>query len=259
MSKNFLFYSCNNLNEDTLFVSSGTSTASRMYDNDTSTVWGAADTAATLSFSFDPYFPETGRLTATTLIFVGINWQSFTISDGLTTSANIVDGPTTSANFISNSASTLFLIMPYANTSPSWSITVNSTFDNSVASCAEWYVLSEITELERNPKFGDYKPVIMRQSYEHEMQDGGTIIYELENKFQASIKIGNISETQQSELLEVYDYTGEFYFIPDGTTTSWGGKIYKCNWIGDFNFYNYAENIKDNGFTGSFRIQEASN
>jgi len=107
-----------------------------------------------------------------------------------------------------------------------------------------------------NPKFNEYVPMKKSFSVNHENSGGGNVRYKINDVYTSSIKLDYVSSATVNELRELYDYDNKILFIPNATYTSWDGNTYNVNWINSFDFYNYTDNYKKNGFLGSIDLSE---
>jgi hypothetical protein len=88
------------------------------------------------------------------------------------------------------------------------------------------------------------------------MSDGGTVVYFVQDNFKADIQRQYVDETEYDSLRSLHTLVTPFSFVPFPTGTSWDDKMYEVNWIGDFDFESYSENVKDAGYSGSMRLRE---
>ena len=88
------------------------------------------------------------------------------------------------------------------------------------------------------------------------MSDGGYALYRVAEKFTADIKLDYVSQAERDNLYDLYSSWEDFLFTPFPTGTSWDGKIYPVNWIKSFDFEEYKNNYKDNGYVGTVRLRE---
>lgn len=119
----------------------------------------------------------------------------------------------------------------------------------------EIYVGDTIFEFERNPNAASYKPMINKQKIVHRMPNGGVSMFVVEQKFKAEIAWQFITESFTSQLLNLYETSSSFVFVPFPTTTSWNGKGYEVAWTNDFDF-KHSSNNQISGFGGKIIIEE---
>lgn len=121
----------------------------------------------------------------------------------------------------------------------------------------ELYVGSLILAFSQNPAAANYIPQIDREQVVHKMPNGGVSIFNVADKFQASIKLKYITSSFESSLRNVFDTGATFYFVPFGTTTSWDGAAFEVAWTGKYDF-KYSANNVDAGFNGTIILEETA-
>ncbi len=143
------------------------------------------------------------------------------------------------------------------------SVTVSSVqiqMDNTIAGSAEKsigeFVVGERTvQFERNPSVEKWKPVVFRKQVMHEMPDGGTVLFNIKDKYQAKLSWKFITSSFRDQIFSVYTAADPIYFLPFPTTTAWDGAAYESAWVGNFDFM-HSTNDKAQGFTGSILLKE---
>ena len=153
-----------------------------------------------------------------------------------------------------NSASYTYLSFP--------SITVSSIqFEhisgqsNSERTIGELIFTDRLSQFERNPSINDFTPVIDRKQIIHEMPDGGIVLYNIKNKYRASLSWDFITSSFHSTLFNIYDMAQPVIFIPEPTTTAWNGTANEVVWIGDFDF-KHSTNDKNQGYSGKINLRQ---
>ncbi len=143
------------------------------------------------------------------------------------------------------------------------SVTVSSVqlqMDNTIAGSIEKTVgelvfTDRLLQFERNPSVKKWKPTVFRKQIEHSMPDGGTVLFNIRDKYQAGLSWEFITSTFRDDLFDVYAAADPLYFVPFPTTTAWDGDAYETAWVGDFDF-KHATNDKVQGFSGSIMLKE---
>jgi hypothetical protein len=110
-------------------------------------------------------------------------------------------------------------------------------------------------QFERNPSVRKWKPTIFRKQIEHEMPDGGTVLFNIKDKYRANLSWEFVTTSFRDDLYDVYATADPLYFIPFPTATSWDGSAHEAAWVGDFDF-KHATNDKTQGFSGSILLKE---
>lgn len=128
---------------------------------------------------------------------------------------------------------------------------------NQEKAVGEIYIGALKLDFERNPAADSFKPLIYRKQVEHEMPNGGISQYNVGDKNRYSLKFKFLTETFKDDLLDVYNESEAFYYLPFPTTTSWDGKAQEVVWSGGFDF-TYSSNPKDAGFSGSINLKETA-
>lgn len=113
----------------------------------------------------------------------------------------------------------------------------------------------DVSAFERNPSVDNFDPKIDRKQIKIEMPDGGIHLYNIKDKYKAKLKFKYITESFRDDLLEVYNTSLPFVFVPFPTTTGWPGAAYDVVWTGDFDF-NYSDNAKSQGYDGTIMIEQ---
>jgi len=131
--------------------------------------------------------------------------------------------------------------------------------DNTIAGAVEKsvgeFVLSERKlAFDVNPTQSLFKPIIMRKQIVHNMPDGGTVVYNIKDKYQAKIGLRYITTAFYNSLFDVYEDAEVMRFVPFPTSTGWDGKGYEVVWPGKFDF-TFADNAKKT-YSGNILIKE---
>ena len=194
------------------------------------------------------------------IVLENINWKSFKIyhSSNTANTFTLVDAPTTTSEWVTNSVTTMML--KFATVSASI-ITIDATAtmiaDQDKQISGLWF-LDKAYEFTDMPNAKNYDPNIEQKNYKHEMSDGGSAIYFIQDIFKASIKRDYISSTERGLMYDLYSYHEPLVFIPFPTGTSWDGDIYEVNWVDKFEFNQFTHNVKSNGYSGTIRLEETA-
>lgn len=168
-----------------------------------------------------------------------------------------------------NSATANSLAIVTANSATNYYLTFNSVtvssiqvqMDTTIAggvekSLGELVVAERQIQFERNPSVQNWSPTVYRKQIEHEMPDGGAVLFNIQDKYQASLSWEFITQTFRDGLKTVYDTATPLYFLPFPTTTGWDGSAYESVWTGDFNF-KHATNDKTQGYSGDIMLKQS--
>ena len=149
--------------------------------------------------------------------------------------------------------------MLMVNTSPQWDRQGNATFPvNQEKKIGDLLVSNLLFDLatERLPAADNYKPEIYKKQVVHEMSDGGTIVYNIRNKFRTNIDMDFVSTATVDVLKTIFDLGDSFNFLPFETTTGWDGDLAECVWPGPFEFERFSDNSRPNGFRGRILLRQ---
>lgn len=143
------------------------------------------------------------------------------------------------------------------------SVTVSSIqlqLDSTIAgtgerTVGELVVAEREVAFERNPNHGDFRSLLRRKQVVHEMPDGGTVLFNIKDKYRAELHWDFISTSFHNTLLALYEAAVPLYFLPFPTATSWDGRAYEVSWLGDFDF-RPGTNDKTQGYSGSIALAE---
>jgi len=165
-------------------------------------------------------------------------------------------GSTSTSYWTGNAESNLYLrTSPVYVTSVSIDIKTTQTADQE-KHIALLVVSDLYTSLTQIPNASGYDPKIIPKQVVHTLSDGGTRIHNVRKKWDVSIKLDYISETQRDNLKDIYELTVPFVFCPFGTTTSWDGILFESVWTGAFDFFQYSDNAAVSGFSGGIKLKE---
>lgn len=256
---NIEFLYLNEINTTTMLsVTTGTATALNLFDRYSTKKYksiGDNDdaTVTTIHISFN----ET--TTVNRIILQNHNFKDFTIFyNGAT--ANTLSPAlalTSVSDWSGNSATNHYLYLSTSVYMTSLTIEISATMiTNEEKTLGELWLTRQNVQLDYMPDKKNYKPVINRKEYPHQMSDGGVALYILDENYKADIKLAFLSQTSRDNLYDLYNNWNEFIFIPFPTGTSWDSRIFQVNWVGKFDFEVYSDNYKDNGFEGTIRLME---
>lgn len=243
------FLSTNKLNTTTqLSVGSNTGTAAYLFNRYHKLGYvtsGFNSTSATvISVSF------TAATVITNVMLQNHNLKDFRVYyDGVT--ANSLLATTT------NSATSTYLTFSSITVS-SIQVQMNNTIQGSVEKRVGELVIAERKlQFERNPSIVDFEPIYKRKQVVHEMPDGGAVVFNIRDKYQAKLGWKFITSTFRDSLFTLFDSQVSLYYVPKPTTTSWDGQAFEVNWIGDFNF-KPSSNVETSGYSGNLLIRQTT-
>lgn len=237
----------NQLNTTTqVIVDSSSDLAAYLFDRNTELGYTTVGYDSTTSTVISIEFPEPTVLSH--VLLQGHNLKSFSVFYNSATASSLYSVTTNSAtdSYIAFNSVTVSSIQ----------IQLNSTIAGHVEKVIGELVLAERQLVfERNPTQRKWAPTIFRKQVEHEMPDGGTVLFNIKDKYRASLYWDYVADTFYDGLLSVFSTGFPLYFLPFPTTTAWDGKANEVAWVGDFDF-KHATNDKDQGFSGSMLLKE---
>lgn len=241
-----------------LYVSTNTDYSSYLFDRESSQQYqssGDNNDATTTTIRVD----FTGYESVDRIALQNINLKSFKVYYN-SNSANlfsITSALTGTSEWTQNSATSLYLILEATKSITSvWIEATATAIANQEKKIGQLWISGQRYQFERNPSAKNYKPKLERHEYKHRMSDGGTATYVIADKFNADLRYKYYTESGTSSLLTIYEDYDPLVFVPFPTGTSWDSKIYEVNWIDDFEFHQYTDNYKNNGFSGRIRLRE---
>lgn len=237
----------NILNTTTMVgVDSNTDLVQYLFDRNPNIGWSSSGynstTATTITVAFDSTTPVSHILLQKHNLkdfelFYDTNTAGYSLASYSTNSDS-----SSYISFNTVSASKILLVM-------------NDTIQGSVEkSVGELIISDREMSFDRNPSVDTFNPIIKRAQIEHIMPNGGSVLYNIKDKYRAKIGLKFIESAFYSNLLTIYESAVPLYFVPIPTSTAWDGKAYTVNWVGDFNF-KYAENTK-NHWSGEITLRE---
>ena len=128
----------------------------------------------------------------------------------------------------------------------------NATGERSIG---EMVLCEKLLSFERNPVVNGFTPSISRKQIEHEMPDGGRVLFNIRDKYRANLNWKFVTPTFHDDLLSIYETAEPFYFVPFPTTTAWDGRGHEVVWVGDFDF-KHSTNDKQQGYSGGINMRE---
>jgi hypothetical protein len=241
------FLSANLMNTTTqLKVDSNTITGEYLFDRNTTLGYSSngygSTTATVISIEFSA--PQV----LSHILIQNHNLKDFRVFYNSAT-ANSLDIETTNSNtstYLSFSSVTVSSVQ----------IQMNDTIAGHVEKSIGELVLSErLVKFERNPSVKKWKPTIFRKQIEHEMPDGGAVLFNIQDKYRASLSWDFLSEDFRDDLYNVYTSADPLYFVPFPTSTAWLGEACETVWAGGFDF-KHATNDKVQGWSGSVNLKQ---
>lgn len=119
----------------------------------------------------------------------------------------------------------------------------------------EMVLCDRLLSFERNPAVSGFTPSISRKQVEHEMPDGGRVLFNIRDKYRASLNWKFITPSFHNNLLSIYEMADPFYFVPFPTTSAWDGRGHEVVWVGDFDF-KHSTNDRQQGYSGGINMRE---
>jgi hypothetical protein len=244
MAKPMEFLSENLINTTTMIkVDSATGLTQYMFDRNRnigySTVGYTSNTASVISVEFAT------PTVVSHVLFQGTNLNAVSVFYDSATANSLY-------SMTGNSASGIYI--EFASTTVS-SIQVQLNAADGERNIDELIICERVLAFERNPSYDNYTPTIFRKQVEHEMPDGGRVLFNIRDKFRGRLSWKFVTTTFHDALQGVFESAQPLYFIPFATTTGWDAKGYEVVWTGGFDF-KHSTNDKVQGFSGSIDIKE---
>jgi len=226
-------------------------------DSNTTTVEYLFDRSTSLGYSSDGYNSTTATMISVEfsapqvishILMQNHNLRDFRLFyDSATANSLLVDA--------TNSNTSTYLAFSSVTVS-SVQLQMNNTIEGSVEKeIRELFIGERHVQFERNPTVKKWKPMIFRKQIEHEMPDGGTVLFNIKDKYRASLAWEYITDDFRDDLYTVHRSALPLYFVPFPTATAWLGEAYETVWTGGFDF-KHATNDKDQGWSGSINLKE---
>lgn len=258
---NMEFCLMNYLNTSTLAsITSGTTSVSKLYDRNNSLYWTSnGDNSDLTTTTIRIGFASSKNISR--IILEDINLKSFKIYYNSNTAnlITLIGALTNASSWASNSETSLYL--KFATLSVN-QITIDMTatmIANQEKQIGEFWITDKYHVLEYQPDTSGFIPKFNRKQYAHEMSDGGSAVYIVQDNFKCSLKRDYVSSTEFTKFLGLYQLYDSFIFTPFPTGTAWVDenlKIYAVNWTNDFDFTKFIHNEKGLGYTGQMQLEE---
>jgi hypothetical protein len=249
MAINMQFLRRNYVNTTTQFtVDSGTDSVSFLFDGTPDRRYLTDGYTSNTTTLMNISLPAT--LPVSNVLLQGHNLKSFRVFYNGVTASSLL-------NTTTNSATSTYLAFNTISTN-SIQIQMNSAFTSGERYIGELYIGERLVLFPRNPDISDYKPVIKRKQIRHVMPDGGTVLYNIREKFNTRVEWEFINNSFVTTLANIYNDGLPFHFVPFATSTGWDGNAYEVVWPGDFDF-NYTVNDKLQGYSGRIILEQTAN
>lgn|SRR3990172_184711 len=241
------FLNVNLINTDTMInPESGTDVVSSLFDNNRKITWSSvnynANTDTTLKITFAITTPVSH------VLLINHNLESCSVYRN----GNSLSAVT---SFLDVSNSSTYLVFSTIQAS-SIELTLEGTQNGGEYSIGELIISNREVVFERNPSTENFSPTVKRMNIKHTMPDGGVVMYNIKDKFNAGLDFTFITTSFKNQLLDIYESGLPYVFVPFPTTgTQWDGNAYETLWTNDFDF-KHSENSKNQGFSGSIHLGE---
>ena len=260
---NMEFLSLNSVNTTTQITVSTSSNTSRFFDRRQSEQYTSSGdnddgTTTTITIEFTSY-QDVDRI-----VLENINWKSFKAYYN-SNSANLfslTSADTGTAEWTQNSQTNMYMKLAAKKSCTSVIFEITATaVANQEKKCGQIWVMEQQFALDTNPDAKSYIPKIARKQYEHKMSDGGITTYFINDPYSGSIKLKYVSQTVYDNLKTLYNLKTPFVFVPFPTATNWEenfsvARIYEVNWIKDYDFEQFTNNLTTLGHRGTIRLAE---
>lgn len=252
------FLTANLINTTTqIAVNSNTSTVSNLFNTDPYYQYYSENMANDLTTSsIIITFDETTSVSRIALKDTNAKEFRLFYNGATANSITFLNGATTTSSFTSNSETSLYFRFSTIAVS-SITLEIKKTITADQEKYISELVISDLhVTLDKIPDASGYKPRIIPKQVVHKLSDGGTRIHNVRKKYNTSINLDYISESQRDSLKDLYETNDSFMFCPFGTSTGWDGILYAAVWPGEFDFYEYTDNAASSGFSGKISILE---
>lgn len=256
MAQNMEFLTANIINTTTMIaVNVNTGSVSGLIDRKSALKWSSDSSSADVVVTFP------GTQSVDRIIIQNTNMKNFDlIYDGGATFVLTSTSGTTASEWNTNSATSLYLVVTSATAATGIEIVCVSTTSGDDAYIGELWVCGQLYRLTENPSYQYYKPNLKAKEIVHEMSDGGSTLYRINNSYQAGIDLKWQTQTAVTALKAIYDMDASVVFVPfpDEVIGSWEGEdIFLVNWAGDWTFKEPAGNVPGyHGYNGSIKLVE---
>lgn len=247
-----MFFKSNMVNMvSRIYCSSGSGTASNLFDRKNNTKWTSiSENSDTNTATVSYVLPSSTNITAIGL--VNHNAKGFNIIYNSGTQFT----PGLSLTTITNS-NTFYIVGTQAVSSIDINIWSTQIADQEKF-IGELFISSDRLTLDTNPGVGGYKPNRYKKGIEQELSDGGVVSIFLSQKFRCGLSLSYINTATYSSLRELYDGHSDFVFLPfpeSSFNNYWDGQFYTVNWLGDFSLDNFFNNFLS-GYSGDISLAE---
>ncbi|MCK5358553.1 MAG: hypothetical protein KAJ48_09175 [Elusimicrobiales bacterium] len=246
----FEFLNKNLLNTTTMVLTdSGTGTISYLYDRNTSLDYQSSGyigaSATTMNIVFDSPTVVSRILLQTHNLKQFKMYYNSNVANTFSNNISVATNSYASHYFHFNSV-----------TVSSIQIQMDSTIDsNQEKQIGELVISDNLIAFDANPSAKNYEYRTKKKKIIHRMPDGGVSMFNVDNKFYAKMKLKFIGDTFKTSLLDIFNDSEQFYFVPEATTTSWNGVAHEVLWTNDWNF-KHSEDSKSQGYDGDIIIEE---
>jgi hypothetical protein len=117
-------------------------------------------------------------------------------------------------------------------------------------------------EIQNNYDYADYTVKVNKKRIVHDMARGNSRQAYLENRLSFEIQFDYINTADYNNLLALSKLGNAFVIVPAATMTSdianpvWDGIWAKVVWVNEFEFNQFTDNFRGNGYSGKMILQE---
>lgn len=232
-------------------VDSGSGTLSYLYDRNLALGWQSDGYTGATTTTMNIVFPS--PVVVSRIMMQNHNLKTFSIyHDSAPASvfspAISVTGNSTTSHYFAVASTTI----------SSLQIKMDDVMSTAERSIGELIVGDLKVSFDNNPDSANYDPKYYKQKVKYTMPDGGTNLFIVGNKYQASINLKFTGAAFTDSLRTIYEDGSPFYFVPEATTSGWVGQAHEVVWVNDWEF-TYADNAKSQGYNGKIVIEETPN
>lgn len=238
-------------------VTTGSTSSASLYDRKNTTYFTSVGdnsdlTTTTLRFEFtseqniDRLAIENHNLKSFRIYYNSNTANLFTLNDALTVSSEWASNSETSQYFRCDTVACSI-------------ITIEATatmIANAEKRISQFWACTKLHVFTTDPGSSGYDPELDRKEYRHEMSDGGSALYVVQDNFKCRIKRRYVDTSEYSDLLSMYQRNDSLVFVPEPTGTSWNDQIWAVNWVGKFDCMGYSDNYKGSGYNLTMNLEE---
>lgn len=245
----FEFYNQNIINTTTqISVDSGTDTVSFLYDGAPGRKYSTenynSNTSTILNFSLS------AATVISNIMLVNHNLKQFRVFYNGATANSLYSSSTNSntSTYISFNSITVSSVQ----------VQLDAAITSGEKQIGELFIVEKKFGAIENPDISGFNPILYRKQIKHNMPDGGTVLYNIREKYRVQLKYDYLSYLSYPSIKSLYDDGSPFVFNAFPTTTGWDGNAHEMVWVGPFNF-KYSFNEYNSVYEGTMELEQTAN